>query len=180
VVHDVAILVRQKLLVQVVEECAADAIVQARLEHRWEVNERQGYALLGEELRLWWVHLHLIEGSRNDTVEADELEALPLHLFHATAEVKDEIVAQPVSDLHASLAGVTLGRRENNVHWLVREMVLQKLLILEAVRRARDHRHSNSLDKHLHGHNGVRITSIQHENGLNAIFVEQATQLMEQ
>lgn len=104
---------------------------------------------------------------------------MPLHLNHVTAKVKDQIVAKSICDLHASLVSVPLGRREDNVHLLVGEVVLQELLILETVCRARDHTDVHGLDEYLHGHYRVRIAAIQHQHRLDPVLVDHARKLEE-
>ena len=80
--------------------------------------------------------MHILIARCYDAVEAAQLDALTLHVLHAAAEVQDQVVTQAVCDFHAPLECISLSRREDDIHLLICEMVLQKLLVLKVVRGA--------------------------------------------
>ena len=127
------------------------------IEQSREVDECQRDAFLVEKFGLWWIELHVLIACGNYTVKTAQLNALSLHILHASAEIKDQIIAKPIGNLHAPLKGVSLSRSEDDVHLLVCEMVLEEFLVVEAVCGACDQAHIQSFYQDLHGHYRVWV-----------------------
>lgn len=150
--HDVPELIGHQLLMQVIDHGLRHAIEQAGFEQGREVDEGDRGAFLVQEFGLRWVELHILVAGGNNAIETNQFEALALHLNHIAAEVEDQVVAEAVGDFHATLVCVALGRREDDVHLLVGEVVLEELLVLKAICGAGDHADLYGLEKHLHSH----------------------------
>ena len=147
--------------------------MQARLQHCLIIDESDCRAFLVQKLALGRVKLHVLITRGNNAVEATQLENLSLHVFHAAAEVQHQVIAQAIRNIHAPLESVSLGWRENDVHLLISEILLQKLLIFEAIRGACNHADVECLNQDLHRHDGVRVTTIEHQYTLYPVFVNQ-------
>ena len=81
-------------------------------------------------------------------------------MLHGSREIQDEVVSDAVCDFHALLPGVSFGWCENDIHLLVCEMVLQELLILEAISGASNHAHIQCLNQYLHRHNRMGVCAV--------------------
>ena len=98
--------------------------------------------------------------SRYDTVEAAQLQALSLHVLHGATEIKYQVVANAVGDLHTPLKRISFRRSEYYVHLLVRKVILQELLIFKTIRCAGNHAHIKCLNEDLHRHNRMWIRAV--------------------
>lgn len=85
-------------------------------------------------------------------------------MTHGATEVEDEVITETIGDVHAPLIRVLLRRREHNIHQLVGEVILQELLVLEAVRGAGDHANTQRLDEYQHGHDRMWIAAVEYED----------------
>uniref|UniRef100_A0A7S3CNG6 Uncharacterized protein n=1 Tax=Strombidium rassoulzadegani TaxID=1082188 RepID=A0A7S3CNG6_9SPIT len=176
----VPVLILVQLLVQLREESACHAVVEARLDEGGSVDEGEDGALLTEHLGLGWVQLEVLVLGGDDAVEGAELEALALHGLHLAREVEDEVIADAVGNLAATCISVPLRGREDDVHLLVGEVLLEELLVLEALRRAGHDAHAQRLEQDLHRHDRVGVAPVQHQHRLHPLSVHEATELEEE
>lgn len=59
-------------------------------------------------------------------------------------------------------------------------MILQELLVLEAVRGAGDHANTQRLDEYQHGHDRMWIAAVEYEDWLDSITINDAWELIEE
>ena len=111
--------------------------MKAALKHGRIVDEAERDWFLVQKETFGWVKLHFIVWSCNDSVETTQFKHLPFHLVHARTKIKDEVIAKTICDLHTSSKSVSLSWSKDNVHLLVWEMILQKLLVIKAISGAR-------------------------------------------
>ena len=150
--HHVAELVFHQLAMEICEQCLRHTIVEARIKKCLVIYESKCRTFFVQEFRLRGIQLHILIARRYYAEEAAELEALPLHVLHGPTEVEDQIETKPIGYFHAPLKSISLSGCEYYVHLLICEMVLQKLLVFEAIRGARNHADVQRLYQDLHRH----------------------------
>jgi hypothetical protein len=113
--------------------------MQAGIEYCLKIDEGERHTFLIQKLGLGRVKLHVFIACGNDAIESAELKALSFHCSHTSTKIKNQVITQSICDFHASLESISLSRSEDDMHLLIRKMILQKLLIIEGVSGASYH-----------------------------------------
>lgn len=150
-------LVFDELGVEIGHQSFGDTVVKAGLKQGLVIYEGYCGALLIQKFALRRVKLHILVARRYYTIEAAQLQYLPLHVLHRPTKIEYEVIPNHIRNFHTPLKCVSFCGCEYDIHLLIGKMILQKLLIFKAICGTCYHTDIHRLYQYLHCHDRMGV-----------------------